>query len=155
MCKRLIIMSGVPGSGKSTYAKELQHQYGDRVRIASSDDIRYELFGTYDYFKGDPLMWKELEKRIIDWSTLPHPIVVLDACCLTNKVRRKWLRKFRPYFDFIELVIVETPFFECVKRQELRERKVPSEVIHNMYCAKEQPEEEDYASFDKITERRL
>lgn len=154
MCKRLIIMSGIPGSGKSTYAKNLMKEYGDRVRIASSDDIRFELFGAYDYFKGDPAMWRELEKRIVDWSNLSHPIVVLDACCLTNKVRRKWAKKFRPYYDFIELVIMETPLFDCIERQKQRERKVPNDVIHNMYCGKQSPESEDYNYFDKITERR-
>lgn len=38
MAQKLIIMQGVPGSGKSTRAKELKEELGDNAVICSTDD---------------------------------------------------------------------------------------------------------------------
>ena len=61
MRNRLIVLSGVPGSGKSTYCqayKELYEVNNIKVNIVSSDEIRMELFGRYDSFESEKLVWE-------------------------------------------------------------------------------------------------
>ena len=43
--KTLIVLSAMPGSGKSTWAKKYQEEHPHTL-IISSDKIRYELTGT-------------------------------------------------------------------------------------------------------------
>lgn len=138
--RKLIVMSGIPGSGKSTYGQNLIERYGDKVRIVSSDTIRKELTGKYDDFSEDKRMWKILADRITQYGKDEKSVItVLDATCLTNKLRYKWARTFRSYYDILELVVLDVPLFECLKRNKMRpeEKWVPDNTIYDMYCRKE------------------
>ncbi|MFA5422183.1 MAG: AAA family ATPase, partial [Bacilli bacterium] len=65
MEKKLIVLSGIPGSGKSTYAHEYAFKHGD-VAIVASDQIRLELFGRADDFSNEDSVWKRFESLILE-----------------------------------------------------------------------------------------
>lgn len=46
--RKLIILRGNSGSGKSTIAKELQHRLGQNTMIISQDEIRRNMLNVKD-----------------------------------------------------------------------------------------------------------
>jgi predicted kinase len=61
--RTLFVLSAIPGSGKSTWAKKYQKEHANTF-IVSSDDIRYEFFGKANDFRNEPLVWDTFLKRI-------------------------------------------------------------------------------------------
>ena len=45
--KVMFIMRGLPGSGKSTFVRQIKHVYGDLAVICSADDFRVNIQGEY------------------------------------------------------------------------------------------------------------
>ena len=68
--KKLIILSAVPGSGKSTWAKKYQSEHPNTY-IISSDQIRFELTGVYQDFSRQKEVWEIFEQRIKDYFSKP------------------------------------------------------------------------------------
>ena len=58
--QKLIVMVGVPGSGKSTYAK---NTFSKTAEILSSDALRKELLGNENDQKHNDYVFAELYKR--------------------------------------------------------------------------------------------
>ncbi|NCA96445.1 MAG: hypothetical protein EOM74_05640, partial [Methanomicrobia archaeon] len=50
--KTLILLTAVPGAGKSTWAKRYQSEH-PHTYIISSDDLRMELLGGYQNFSNE------------------------------------------------------------------------------------------------------
>lgn len=149
-------MSGPAGSGKSTWAENMrikQWDAGDRpFRIISSDVIRFEKFGAYK-------IPQEQEKQVIPamlneirWAKSGRFNVIVDVAICKNKSRIKWFNRLKSCgYDDIELVIVEVPLETALRQNASRDRKVPEEVIKDMYRMLEEPTQAMYDMFSKIT----
>jgi hypothetical protein len=59
--------------------------------------------------------------------------VIYDACNLSSRRRRAFLQELRNIPCEKNCFVVATPFEECCKRNEGRDRKVPYDVIESMY----------------------
>jgi predicted kinase len=105
------MMIGIPASGKSTYAKKLQHSNPDVVYI-STDHIIEEyaklqnttynsVFNNY-YNIAQELMYKELDNAVNNEKD-----IIWDQTNLTIKSRRKKLNKLVNYRKIA--VVCETP----------------------------------------------
>ena len=135
---RLIVMVGLPGSGKSTFAREYQHRLAaDNVdaRIFSSDDIREELYGDANIVGDGKEVFGLLETRLFDYLTNNHGVAAIyDATNLSAKGRKALLNKIRrwPCVCYLECVFVACRLSECKRRQFYRDRQVPIEVIERM-----------------------
>ena len=126
------LMVGVPGSGKSFFAKHvlMNHPWYHRVYI-SSDDIREELCGD----AGDQSQnWKVFEifyERAYKALKNGHD-VILDATHLTKKNRRKCRNRFKDLnCDFVA-VQMGTSMEEALNRNQNRERVVPDYAMRRM-----------------------
>jgi predicted kinase len=125
------ILVGLSGSGKSSYARKyyLEH-FNEPWCVYSSDAIRKELFGdendqTHNAQVFDK-MWERV-KKCLDTNMN----VIYDATNLSHRRRKHLINQIRSLRKdiFISVdVIMATPK-ECVFRQDLRDRKVPEEVI--------------------------
>lgn len=138
MRNRLIVLSGVPGSGKSTYCqayKELYEANNIKVNIVSSDEIRMELFGRYDNFENEKLVWEIFRAKAYEYSKQDHSVTILDATTLTNKHRYNYALKYKGLYKQIYLVVMATPFEKCLEQNKMRpENKwVPEDVMKSMY----------------------
>jgi len=123
------MMVGLPGSGKSTIAKELS--FRENAVLHSSDDLRKELFGDADNQESNELIFQELHKRI-HRDLQDGKSVVYDATNLSYKKRKTFLERLKIECNK-ECHMVVTPYEKCLKQNSARSRKVPEKVIENMY----------------------
>lgn len=121
---------GLPGSGKSTYAKEWAEV--NSAKICSSDDIRKELFGDESTQTGNDRVFELLHKRVKEYL-LNNENVIYDATNIKSKRRRAFLSELKNIPCYKTCTILATPFEECCKRNEYRSRSVPRYVIEKMY----------------------
>ena len=124
---KLIIMVGLPGSGKSTRAKELA-ALEKSCEILSSDAIRKELSGSEQDQTQNDEVFRLLYQRVNEFLS-EGKSVIIDATNTTLKSRRRILSECKiPCYKEIQLVM--TPIEECISRDVSRERSVGEEVIY-------------------------
>lgn len=122
---KLIVLCGIPGSGKTTYAKEYINQYGG-IHL-SSDSIRKELYGD-ESIQGNPNeVFSLMQSRAVE--SLNNGInVVYDATNVTRKDRAGIIAAC-PKFVKIECHVIWADIDMCIERDEDRERTVGLKVI--------------------------
>lgn len=126
---KLIILCGIPGSGKSTYAKNYIKQNPNTIHL-SSDAIRKELYGD-ENIQGNPGdVFSLMQKRAIESLNNGYN-VLYDATNITRK-DRSGIIGVCPKFAKIECHIIWAPIEECIERDSKRERTVGKEVIDRM-----------------------
>jgi len=89
--QRLILMVGLPRSGKTTRALELSTKFG--APIVSPDAIRSAIHGSGSktYLpKAEPLIWGIAKTMVSALFEAGHDIVIVDACNNTKKRRDEW-----------------------------------------------------------------
>ena len=132
---KLIILCGLPGSGKSFYAKNYKAVDDvickDFTVIHSSDAIREELFGDPS-FQGDNAKVFELMHKRVKADLQAGKTVIYDATNVTRKARRGAIKLAHPTNDIVECHIVWAEPQECIRRDNMRERKVGPAVIDKM-----------------------
>lgn len=137
MRNRLIILSGLPGSGKSTFAKEYAEKAkkeGYEVRIVSSDEIRKNKLGNYGDLSQEKYVWTEFHNQIVEYSKLDKTIVLLDATFLTNKKRYNYALRYKKLYKQIQLMVFITDWEQCLENNCNREKEkwVPYNVMNDM-----------------------
>ena len=124
------MLCGLPGSGKSTYAKKLSQE--TKSIICSSDAIREELCGDENSQENNEDVFKILHKRIKENLKIGNN-VVYDATNINSKRRRVFLSELKRIECVKKCIIVATPFEVCCEQNKLRDRVVPDEIIKRMY----------------------
>lgn len=149
--KKLIIMSAIPGSGKSTWAKKYQKEH-ENVYIISSDEIRHELTGSYTDFSRQPEVWSLFSKRIHEYALKGDDItVILDALCDLNMLREKYVRE-NPEYDYYELVLIKKPIeqIQYLNHQRPEENWVPDDALNMLINKFEDPTEDVLKLFNNV-----
>lgn len=124
----LILLVGVPGSGKTTYAKKYIEKKS-AVHL-SSDTIRKELYGD-ESIQGNPAeVFSLMQKRAVESLNEGHD-VLYDATNVTRKDRASIIG-ICPKFAKIEAHIIWAPIETCIERDSVRERTVGKAVIDKM-----------------------
>jgi predicted kinase len=145
----LVLLVGLPASGKSYYAEEFIARLYGSYRLHSSDAILEEIAKdagkTYDeVFKdsikiADKLFWQELKASIGRKEK-----IVVDRTNLTVKRRKRIIDMAKAKGYFISAEVFETPFYDNAKWKEFlgaREGKtIPPIVIGSMMFSYERPE---------------
>jgi len=141
----LIMLIGLPASGKSTCANQLKE---DGYVIYSSDELMKELFGTVNEFSKNGKLFEELQKRIKN-DLLNGENVVYDATNLNCKKRIHFIKNVLKDIDCNKkAVIIATPYNDCIDRDRKREKKVGSHVIEKFYKQFTMPNYQE--GFDEI-----
>ena len=123
----LILLCGIPGSGKTTYAKT--NALEDDI-ILSSDSIRKELYGDESIQKNPIEVFTTMQKRAVE-ALNDGRTVWYDATNMTRKDRSSII-SVCPKFAKIECHIIWASIEVCVARDVARERTVGKEVIDRM-----------------------
>lgn len=135
--KRLWLMVGIPGSGKSYWIEK--NVSGNDVKVISRDKIRYSLLEDNDeYFSKEKLVWAEFVKEAqsaIEDSSIKD--VILDATHLNKVSRHKIISALTIDRDNISVcaLVMFTPLDLALERNVSREgrARVPESVIFNMH----------------------
>ena len=125
---KLIMLIGIPGSGKTTYSKELSERYS--AKVISSDKVR-QLYVGIDEKEVFPTVYKLCVEELKSGKN-----VILDATHITPKVRKRTFDALDAYgiaYDKVA-IFVDTPVEECIRRVEIRNHNpeelfLPLEVI--------------------------
>lgn len=126
---KLIILCGIPGSGKSAYAKNYIERNANTIHL-SSDATRRELYGD-ENIQGNPSeVFLLMQKRAIDALNNGYD-VIYDATNITRKDRASIIGVC-PKFVKIECHIIWAPIETCIERDASRDRTVGREVIDRM-----------------------
>jgi predicted kinase len=126
---------GIPGSGKSTFAKLLS-QLGN-YQIISTDDIRTELYGDAS-IQGD---WKQIKIEAIQriyTSLQTGKSIIYDATNFKRGLRLEFLQKVKQKLGKTHSPVwigwyLNTPLETSIAWNQNRDRQVPESVIHRMY----------------------
>ena len=86
MYKKLIVLVGLPASGKSTYVKNINHR--DSV-VISSDAIREELNISSHTKESNGIVFKEVHDRIFKYLNKNSNVsnIIVDSTNLSKKDR--------------------------------------------------------------------
>ena len=123
---RIVVLVGLPGSGKSTYLERLGAPAlsSDRIRGLLADDetdqtIHDRVFQTVRY-----LLRQRLE--------IGRPVTYIDATSLTPEDRRPYIEMGRSHGCEVEAVFFDVPLAVCRERNARRRRVVPEEALAKM-----------------------
>lgn len=126
---KLILLVGIPGAGKTHYAKNYITLQPNTVHL-SSDSIRAELYGD-ESTQGNPAeVFALMQKRAIEALNNGQD-VIYDSTTMTRK-DRQGIISVCPKFAKIECYIIWAPIEECIKRDAERDRTVGKEVVDRM-----------------------
>lgn len=153
----LVMMVGLPASGKSTIAYNLA--MGNDYIVFSSDALREELY--LDVNDNDQThnheLFVELHKRI-KTALKEGNNVIYDACNLSSKRRVAFLQELKHIPCRKECIIAATPYEQCLRNNDSRDRHVPDDVIKRMYKSFDTPyyyEGFDYISIEYWKDSRI
>ena len=131
MKKKLLILIGTSGSGKSYFSNKIK-SLDNKWEIISSDKYRLKTSGEVNIFKHPIKTFKALDKSIIK-AFDEHDYVIYDACNI-SKLRRLYLffhlKYIRSSLD-VTGIVFSIPIDLCLRqnKSELRDHHVKSYII--------------------------
>ncbi len=147
---KLIVMSGVPGSGKSYLASAIRKKCKSHLYIISSDGLRKIITGDPQNHTEEALMWPMYYELAKVYSMDKKGIVIFDSTNIYKKHRFEAVQQLKDKFDEFDCVIFDIDP-KIVDYQNVNRRyPVPKEVLENMRKDFEDPDEEEKAFFNKI-----
>ena len=148
----LYVMCGLPGSGKSTWAKHYKINHKDEnVFIVSSDEIRKELTGVYQNLNYEKEVWEIYFKRLdILRDSNKDCTIIADSTNIIN-AHRQILGRL-PGFDKKTLVVITKDLPVILERNRKRDsaKYVPENAIKEMWKNWEKVDEETAKLFDEV-----
>ena len=153
--KTLIILSAMPGSGKSTWAKKYKEEHPNTF-IVSSDEIRFEITGTSQDFSRQKEVWELFSLRIHEYAKKCDDVtVILDALNDLNCLREKYVKE-NPEFDRYELVLFPRTEEQIMfyNKQRIETSIVPDDQLEMLINKWEEPSENVIKLFNEIHEVR-
>lgn len=123
----LIVMIGLPSSGKSTYVNK---RFLKTHQVICADDIRLAL-GTEFNSKTEPFvhaitqtMCRAAMERSLD--------IVIDSTNVKQEYNKIWLDIVRDYDYETKAIVLKTPSYKCILRKEISNPEFSISIIHTM-----------------------
>ena len=144
----MICLSGMPGSGKTTWAAEFLKKHPDFLYF--SPDSYYERINGDECDRADTFeIWMAMF-RDIHIAEKNGYNVLIDSDNLTYAQRNQWIEWF-PYFDEHILLFLEEDYNTCFDRVSKRRRTIPEIIMREKMYKWENPlEAGDCAEWDRV-----
>lgn len=126
---KILMLKGLPASGKSTYARELVEQGYVRV---NKDELRAMMHNS-KFSKNNERDVLFMRDTIVKDSVIAGKNVVVDDTNFEAKHQIKLKEIADDLNATLEVLFIDTPLEECISRNERRANKVPISVITSMY----------------------
>jgi predicted kinase len=136
--KKVIMMRGLPGSGKSTYAKSLLAEMPNVYKRINRDELR-AMFDNSHWSKGNEKYVKQVRDLLIIKALEEGKHVIVDDTNLatSNETHiRQMIEAFNKANNDsvqVELVEFDTPLEECIARDAKRPKPVGAKRIREMH----------------------
>ncbi len=136
--KKVIIMRGLPGSGKSTWARQMVKDHPNSYKRINRDELRLMLDDGY-MSDGNEKFVRQVRDMLIVKALSDGKHVIVDD---TNLSERSLTRIHQLVQEFnkahndevtVEIKEMATSIQECIARDAERERKVGEQVIRRMH----------------------
>ncbi len=136
--KKLIMLRGLPGSGKSTYAKKLLEENPNAYKRINRDDLRM-MFDNGHTSTGNEKFVTKVRDLLIIKALEEGKHVIVDDTNLSEKNKtgiQELVDQFnKEHNDSVQVEIIEMkiPLEECIKRDAQREKPVGNKIIKAMH----------------------
>ena len=140
----LYVMSGIPGSGKSTEARKIFELTS--ALIVNTDDIRKMMYGDAAVQGNGSKVFAVAHNHIAK-ELYQGKDVIFDATNITTYSRKQVVTRYRGNVKLV-CVYMDTPVEICKERNSRRERFVPEDVIDSMHMRASKPTRDE--GFDVI-----
>lgn len=144
---RFYIMVGIPGSGKTSYARR---HLAQALRV-SLDDLRLMMTGRPIYFPVEPAVVVAsyaLLDALLARASASRRDVLLDATNVTRAGRRRYIRVARAHNISPVAVFVDCPVEQAVARDRLRPNPVGEAVVLSFHRRLQPPATNE--GFDEV-----
>lgn len=129
----LILVCGLPGSGKSTFLSKLNNK---NCKIISRDKIRFSLLKEGDmYFAHEnevkEMLWSQINESLSDGYD-----TYVDQTSLNPEARSYLLNHITAHYELCNIIWFNIPISTCLERNENRKETkayVPRGVIRRMF----------------------
>ncbi len=140
---RIIVLVGLPGSGKSTYLEKLG------VSSLSSDEMRRLLIDDVTNQTIHGKVFASLRYLLRQRIQLARPVSYVDATNLSKKDRKPFLQIGKQFNCRMEALFFDVPLEICKQRNRQRSRVVPEDAMNAMAVKLTPPSQEE--GFERIT----
>ena len=147
---RLIVLSGVPGSGKSYFSHLLKEKSPRQIFIISSDELRKQLLGDQRDLSNEPLIWKTYYQLAKDYSQKKDAIIILDATHAKKIYRLDSIKPYKDLYDEIDLVCFVLAKDLVLKQNREREFPIPEDALLRLIDEFEFPDKEEASFYHHI-----
>ena len=147
---RLIVLSGVPGSGKSYFSRKFKEALKKHVYIISSDELRYKILGNQRDLSEDSLIWQIYYELVKVYSVDKEGTVILDATHSKKIYRLDNILPYKPLYDQIDLICFRLDKEVVIEQNADRENPIPPDALLKLIVAFEMPDEEEKAFYDHV-----
>ena len=147
---KLIVLSGVPGSGKSYFSSSFKLAIKKHVYIISSDELRKMILNNQRDLSEDELIWKIYYSLVETYSIDKNGIVILDATHSKKVYRLDNIKPFRRLYDQIDLVCFRLEKEMVYAQNKDRENPIPNEDLSKLIEEFEMPDDEERAFYDHV-----
>lgn len=116
MSKEIIVLVGLPRSGKTTWRNHYIKNYeGDVPVVICADDIRYLLYGQRFFSGGEPFVWAT---RDIMFKCLMQQgkTIIIDETNVVKYNRSKIIAEAKKYEYSVTAIIFPTSREACIAR---------------------------------------
>lgn len=151
--KNLILMAGIPGSGKSTWCKEYQKTHKN-VFIIDTDETRKQITGSYLIFPEHmEVIFDEMIRQSNEiFAKYAECTVIEDSIFLEDYRRKYYMDRLKGYDHSLLFMIKMHDYSICYKQNKMRmkDKWVPDNVIDQMIQSYVDPSAEVAKMFDEI-----
>lgn len=132
--RTIMVLRGLPGCGKSTFARELAKKEPDRWKRVNRDDLR-SLFDDGRFSKENEEFVKAAQDKLVLMALGDGYDVILDNTHLVPMTVKK-VHRLAEGFGDVKVIekCFNVPISECLQRNSQREgrARVPDKVINDM-----------------------
>ena len=147
---KLVVLAGVPGSGKSYFSKTIKKVKSSHVYVVSSDALRREIAGTQSSLEYEDLMWQMFMSLARTYSLDKEGVVILDATHVNSDLRVERNKELKGLFNELILIVWELDKSVVSNQNLQREYPIAPEVLEKFFSIFKLPNEKDKEFFDQI-----